>query len=219
MACSLMTRMAEPMPDALDSLWPDLDGFDVTRYPLDVAGWGSDHAIFRELIAELRPRLIIEVGTWKGASALHMAAICDALDIETRILCVDTWLGAYEFIGAIGARDLQSVYGWPGIYYQFLSNVVQSGQQRRIIPFPQTSLIASRYLWHHQIKADLIYIDGSHDADDVSADIRAYWPLLRKGGVLFGDDYESFDGVRRAVDASGLAFTLQDGRYWVMRHD
>ena len=37
MACSLMTRMAEPMPDALDSLWPDLDGFDVTRYPLDVA--------------------------------------------------------------------------------------------------------------------------------------------------------------------------------------
>lgn len=208
------------MPDALDSLRPDLTGFDPDPYPDDVQGWGSDAPLFAELIGETQPRLIIEVGTWKGASALHMASVCDALDLPTRIVCVDTWLGAYEFIGAAEAeRDLRRRWGCPTIYEQFLANVVRAGQTRRIIPFPQTSLIASRYLWHHQVRADLIYIDASHDFDDVSADIRAYWRLLRRGGVLFGDDYESFNDIRHAVDASGHAFAVIGGRYWVMRHD
>jgi hypothetical protein len=207
------------MPDVLDRLRPDLTGFDPHAYPVDLGGWGSDAPIFGTLIGEVRPRLIIEVGSWKGASALHMAAICDELMLPARICCVDTWLGAYEFIGAGAERDLRTVYGWPTIYYQFLANVVRAGQQGRIIPFPQTSLIASRYLWHHQIRADLVYIDGSHDAEDVDADILAYWSLLRPRGVLFGDDYDSFEDVRRAVGASGHAFEVVGGRYWVMRHD
>jgi len=209
------------MPDALDKLRPDLDGFMASAYPNDVQGWGSDAPIFAELIEQVRPRLIVEAGTWKGASVLHMARVCDELGLDTRILCVDTWLGAYEFIGADGdeTRDLRRVYGWPQIYFQFLANVVKAGQQTRIIPFPQTSLIAARYLWHHQVRAELIYIDGSHDAEDVAADIRAYWPLLKPGGVLFGDDYDSFEDVRRALAATGHAFDVVGGRYWVMRHD
>ncbi len=205
------------MPDTLDSLRPNLDGFDPGLYPDDVQGWGSDAPVFKELITELRPRLIIEVGTWKGASALHMARVCDELDIETRILAIDTWLGAYEFIGATGERDLLLSHGYPQIYYQFLANVVRAHQQRRIIPFPQTSLIAARWCHHHQIRADLIYIDGSHDAEDVAADIRAYWPLLRRGGVLFGDDYDCWESVRDAVESSDHTSAITDGRYWRIR--
>lgn len=208
------------MPDALDRLRFDWTHFPYATYPRDMQGWGSNAPIFGELIAETRPRLIIEVGTWKGASALHMASICSNIPLPTQILCVDTWLGAYEFIGAISSeRDLQRSYGWPHVYYQFLANVMYEAQMDRIIPFPQTSLIAARYLWHHQVRADLIYIDGSHDADDVAADIRAYWPLLRRGGVLFGDDYESWPDVRLAVYGSEHPFELVGGRYWVMRHD
>lgn len=207
------------MPDAIDKLRPDLDGFNSLAWPLDLSGWGSDAPIFGQLIDELRPRLIVEVGSWKGASAIHMARQCDALDLDTRIVCVDTWLGAYEFLGSDGERDLKPIYGYPQIYYQFLANVVQTGQQQRIIPFPQTSLIAARYLAQHQVKADLIYIDGSHDEVDVAMDIRSYWPLLRRGGVLFGDDYDCWEGVRQGVADSGRTFEVLDGRYWVMRHD
>ncbi len=207
------------MPDAIDRLRPDLNGFDASAYPLDLQGWGSDAPIFRQLISELRPRRIIEVGSWKGASAIHMAGICDAHGLDTRIVCVDTWLGAYEFLGAGGERDLKPIYGWPQIYYQFLANVVQRDQQQRIIPFPQTSLIAARYFAQNQVRVDLIYIDGSHDEVDVATDIRAYWPLLRKGGVLFGDDYDCWEGVRQGVADSGRAFDVLGGRYWVMRHD
>src|SRR4051812_27015324 len=49
------------------------EGFDSSAYPRDLHGWGGQSAVFRKLIFELRPRLIIEVGTWKGASAVEMA--------------------------------------------------------------------------------------------------------------------------------------------------
>lgn len=207
------------MPDALDNLRPDLSGFDASAYPDDVRGWGSDSPIFKEMIEQVRPRLIVEVGTWKGASALTMAQACDALDLDTRIVCVDTWLGAHEFIGVGGERDLLLRHGWPMVYFQFLANVVKANQTRRIIPFPQTSLIAARYLAQHQIKADLIYIDGSHDEVDVAMDIRAYLPLLRTGGVLFGDDYDCWEGVRQGIADTGRAVEVRGGRYWVMRND
>ena len=42
---------------------------------LDLQGWGSNHPIFAQIIAKIRPALIIEVGTWKGASAVHMARV------------------------------------------------------------------------------------------------------------------------------------------------
>lgn len=210
------------MPDVLDQFRLDLDGFTSFVYPADVQGWGSDAPIFGQLIEEIRPRLIVEVGTWKGASALHMAAQCDALDLEeTRILCVDTWLGAYEFIGADAdpERNLMRVYGWPQVFYVFVANVKRAEQEARILAFPQTSQIAARWLGNHRVAADLIYLDGSHDAADVAADIRAYWPLLRPGGVLFGDDYDCWPEVRTAVLASGHAHEVAGGRYWVMRHD
>lgn len=208
------------MPSPLDILRPDLDGFNSTAWPDDRQGWGSTAPIFQRLIARVRPRLIVEVGTWKGASALHMAACCDALDLDCPIVCVDTWLGAGEFIGVPfgdAERGLRSIYGWPQVYYQFLANVVTAGQQDRIIPFPQTSLIAARWLYQQGVRADLIYIDGSHDAADVTADIAAYSKLLSGRGVLFGDDFDCWPDVRRAVQGIGRAFDVEDGRYWVLR--
>uniref|UniRef100_J3MZA1 Methyltransferase n=1 Tax=Oryza brachyantha TaxID=4533 RepID=J3MZA1_ORYBR len=37
-------------------------------------GWGSTGAVFAELIEEVRPDVIVELGAFLGASALHMAA-------------------------------------------------------------------------------------------------------------------------------------------------
>lgn len=46
------------------------------------------------------------------------------------------------------------------------------------------------------------------------ADIQAYAPLVRRDGVLFGDDYDAWPEVQRAVAASGLPFTVAGGRHW-----
>jgi hypothetical protein len=36
---------------------------------------------------------------------------------------------------------------------------------------------------------DWIYIDAGHDYDNCLADLRAWWPKLRPGGLFSGDDY------------------------------
>lgn len=198
------------------------EGFDISGYQLDLHGWGSTDGVFSMLIDEIRPKTIIEVGTWKGASAIHMAKLSTA-----QIVCVDTWLGALEFWRD---RDDENRFlslnlknGYPTVYYQFLANVVHSNCQDRITPFPQTSLIAARYFAEKQAQADMIYIDASHDEEDVAADLRAYWPLVRHGGVLFGDDYDTWQGVRSAVNifAQELiathqvrAFRMVGPRHW-----
>ena len=167
---------------------------------MDVPGWNSRKTIFGELIREVRPSTIIEVGTWLGASAIHMALQCSKANLQAKIWCVDTWLGSEEFwYSDLEDRDLRMRNGYPQVYFDFIANVVQHGFQDFIIPVPCTSLIGARVMAAQGITADLIYIDGSHHHDDVVADIRAYLPLLRSGGVMFGDDYE-WKGVRQAVE-------------------
>ena len=72
-------------------------GFDVSDYKLDLQGWGSFDENFESLIDKTKPNLILEIGTWKGASAINMANICERYKLNTQIICIDTWLGALEF--------------------------------------------------------------------------------------------------------------------------
>jgi hypothetical protein len=60
---------------------------------------------------------------------------------------------------------------------------------------------------------DLIYIDANHSYEAVKQDIAAWWPKLKKGGILAGHDYLIFEpfGVVPAVNeflhAQGLYFS------------
>lgn len=73
------------------------EGFAFAALPCDLQGWGGDSPAFAGLIKEVRPALVIEVGTWKGASAVSMADAAAHAGLSTKIVCVDTWLGALEF--------------------------------------------------------------------------------------------------------------------------
>lgn len=47
---------------------------------------------------------------------------------------------------------------------------------------------------------DFVYIDGNHEYEFVKRDIELYYPKLKRGGILGGDNFESiFPGVARAV--------------------
>ncbi len=196
-------------------------GFDHEKYKLDVTGWNFEMPTFDRLIGEVRPSLVIEVGTWKGGSAIRMADLAKEKGLKTKVVCVDTWLGSAEFWKYetdSGRYDLLSLcQGYPQVYFQFLANVVKTGHEDTIIPLPMTSLIAARLLAEHGVQADLIYIDASHDYEDVSADIAAYYPLVRPGGVIFGDDFvPCWHGVMRAVEECKHPFEI-DGGFWVIR--
>lgn len=214
-----MTLRVRPLIHAVDP-YSDLS---LDDYQPDVKGWGSEHEIFATLLSEIEARDILEIGSWKGASAIHMARLQQQFGrTDTEIVCVDTWLGALEFWTDHWDTErylaLDLCWGYPAVYYKFLRNVAALGFAPVITPFPITSAIAARFFKHHELSFDVIYVDGSHDYEDVSADINAYWPLVRPGGLMFGDDYcPKWPGVMLAVDDfAGPRVQIIDER-WVLR--
>tara|TARA_A100001011_G_C14303001_1_gene841716 strand:+ start:584 stop:1192 length:609 start_codon:yes stop_codon:yes gene_type:complete len=56
---------------------------------------------------------------------------------------------------------------------------------------------------------DFIYVDGNHSYEGVKSDLELFYPKLKYGGVMMGDDYHAHDieklfgfnfGVKKAVD-------------------
>jgi len=203
--------------------------FDDAGFDLDLQGWGAERSILTELIDEVYPELIIEVGTWKGASSIRMGLHIKARRLNTKILCVDTWLGSIEHWDKKNSQDPELYFryrslrlknGYPQLYYQFLYNVISNQLQDVIIPFPNTSLMAAKWLAHRLVRADLIYIDASHDEVDAYYDIRNYFDLLTDRGVIFGDDYNEAYGVKRAVARFMLSHDVEfshNNGVWVIR--
>jgi len=178
--------------------------FNMDQHKVDLQGWNSNGLVFEKLIKEIKPSLIIEVGTWKGASAIHMAKIIKKMRLNCKICCVDTWLGGAHFRenkeDSVRFLSLNLKHGYPMVYFQFLHNVIYKQVQDIIIPFPMDSVNASKWFELFSIKADLIYIDGNHEEDSVYADLKNYFPLLTKKGVMFGDDFRGcWKGVQAAV--------------------
>ena len=195
-----------------------------TLLPEDTSGWNGNSEVFVKLITEIKPKTIIEVGSWKGQSAINMGKTTKKLELNTIIHCVDTWLGAIEFwsdLKETEERNLLLRNGYPQIYYQFLSNVIHNGLQDTILPFPNTSENGFRYFRDIRMTADLIYIDASHEEEDVYKDVNNFFTLLNQGGIIFGDDYMSWVGVRTSIDRfvkeQNLTLEILENNFWVIK--
>ena len=96
------------------------------------------------------------------------------------------------------ARNTKGDPVLPNLYEYFLSNVIQEGQglTRKIIPVRMDSLSAAQSL---EVQADIIYIDASHDSESVYRDLQVWFPHVKPGGILCGDDW-GWDTVREGVN-------------------
>ncbi len=193
--------------DVIRRLWRGQDpfeGFPAERYEMDTQGWGSVHPFLTDTIGEIRPRIVAEMGVWKGGSTLTMASTLKSLDLDAVVIAVDTWLGSWDhWENDMWFEHLKFERGYPTLMRTFMTNVIKSELQDFVVPLPLDSLNAVHVLRAFGIALDLVHIDGSHAYEAVSADIRAWWSLLRPGGVLIGDDYDtggSWPDVRRAYD-------------------
>jgi methylmalonyl-CoA mutase cobalamin-binding domain/chain len=157
----------------------------ITEYVPDTHGWmdsGFDRIITESLASRDRnlPLTIFEVGSWKGKSCITIADTVKKMGFtDVRIIAIDTWLGAPEF-WTWGLNDptrglsLKIVNGYPSVFYTFTKNVKYFGHDDIVYPFPISSIQAAEVLTHYNIKADLIYIDASHEYEAVKADIAAF---------------------------------------------
>ena len=156
-----------------------------------------------------------------------MAHIVKEQELDSTIICIDTWLGSPEHWTDSDYRvSLHLRHGFPNIYYQFLANVILSGMEDCIVPLPQVSLSACRWLTQMGLggpvgKADLIYIDADHTANPFYLEISAFWELLSPTGVMFGDDHhEAWPEVIRSVklfaEKIGKEVEVHDEK-WIIR--
>ncbi len=109
----------------------------------------------------------LEVGVFEGRSLLWM--IENVLTHpSTTATAIDVFMDDYEAT--------------------FDANIEASGASSRITKLKEPSQTALRRLPLESF--DIIYIDGSHTADDVLADAVLSWDLLRPGGLIIFDDYQ-----------------------------
>ena len=188
------------------------DNLDITGHEVDIHGWCSHEfsSVVKRSIAKLdrnAPVVIVEVGTWKGLSALNMGKLMKNEGFTNfNIICIDTWLGAPEFWTS-GFNDttrgvsLKFNNGYPSVFYTFTKNVKALGLEDCIAPLPLSSTQAADVLKYYNIQPDLIYIDASHEFLPVLNDIESFYPLLKSAHVMLGDDYvNGWDGVIQAVN-------------------
>jgi predicted O-methyltransferase YrrM len=129
-------------------------------------------------------RRIVEVGSWKGTTAIAMAD-----NTVGEVWAVDT------FEGSIGEEQGQQLYEKPKdwLLAEFTRN---TAGLKNLRVMRQYSIIAAAALKGYQF--DMIFLDASHDYESVKADILAWRPLLASGGLLCGHDRQ-WDGVAQAV--------------------
>lgn len=207
-------------------------GFDETPYPEDLTG-GDIFPIWQQVVDAIHPKLCIEVGSWRGKSAIHLADLLQEQGDDFTIVCVDTWLGS-DPVHQWSCRDHpvwgmkdNYLHGYPLMYFQFLANVLHHGYQDNIVPLPNTSNVAAKFFLGVQLdgapfEADLIYIDACHDEDEVYLDLAHYWPLLRPGGVMIGDDFDAgwygvICAVNRFARERDLKVMLAEGNKWLLQ--
>ena len=137
------------------------------------------------------------------------------------IVCIDTWLGttkAWTDPDKFG-NTLYRHAGYPSVYYQFLHNVIENNADDIIVPLPLPGTMGASYMQEKKATPDLVFIDGCHDYHCVLADVLAWYPVVKTGGTLFGDDVDMQpvkQGVHDAVEKLGVTFTII-GRYWCVQ--
>ncbi|OIW04574.1 hypothetical protein TanjilG_20930 [Lupinus angustifolius] len=185
-----------------------------------VKGWGSNGAVFENLIRKVKPRIIVEVGTFLGASAIHMAELTHRFGLKTQILCIDDFRGWTGFREQF--KNIAMLNGDVLLYYQFLQNVAFFNHTGSVLPLPFSSGSALATLCEWGVFADLVEIDAGHDFLSAWVDVNRGFRILRPGGVIFGHDYftgADNKGVRRAVDLFAQIHNLKvrvDGQHWVI---
>jgi len=153
-------------------------------------GWLHHGAQLLDLLHAHQPRRCVELGTWRGASAIAFAH-----ELRTWggvLTCVDTWMGAVAYGG--------TVVGAPQMIFECATNLVATGvaPSVRLVASLTTAAAAA---WQDG-PIDFLYVDADHSYESTSADLESWWPHVRVGGLVAGDDYDNhmYPGVKLAWD-------------------
>lgn len=159
----------------------------MSGHPMVVARLFQDHGVQRA----------VEVGVERGITALHLLQTVRDL----KLTAVDPW-APYDMSDA---EHSGGPYGMVSIDTQEAHRAAAMGVLRPYIEagrcnvMHMTSLEAAGKLRASDAVFDAVWIDADHRRKPVYEDCTAWWPLVRKGGILCGHDLGSWVGVAEGV--------------------
>jgi len=136
----------------------------------------------------------VEIGSWKGKSSAFTAVEIINSGKNIQFDCIDTWKGSkeHQLGGFAYSADVYSLFK----IFQRNMNPLKGYYN----PIQMKSLEAVKLYENESI--DFIFIDASHEYEDVKNDIIHWMPKLKETGIIGGDDYGNryFPGVKKAVE-------------------
>jgi predicted O-methyltransferase YrrM len=146
---------------------------------LGKSAWRGLESLGYEMVRQYRPKVVVELGTYVGLSALAMGLALHHLGEGGKLYAVDTWEGDKHVAYSHGES----------IYRTFLERRAQLGLDEVIVPLRMTFDEA-----REQVPApiDLLHIDGLHTWEAVNHDFDSYRPLVRPDGIVLFHDVNTF---------------------------
>jgi predicted O-methyltransferase YrrM len=120
-----------------------------------------------------RAPVIVEVGSWKGRSAVAIGDILRRLS-RGKLYAVDPHQGDRGVANRTAEPTLKA----------FLKNVKAFGLDDVVIPLVCET---KDVLW--KIPVDMVFVDGLHDYENVKRDFDTFDPHLKLGGLVCFHDY------------------------------
>jgi len=139
----------------------------------------------------------VEIGCLFGKSTAFLAKEIQASGKRISLTAIDPWTHPMP----------ELMKSWLPLHLQgcdphanFLANMAHAGVAELVCAVRDVSVSAARRF--EDASLDFVFIDGDHAYDAVAADIQAWLPKLKIGGVLAGHDYghSSWPGVGMAVN-------------------
>jgi hypothetical protein len=131
----------------------------------------------------------VEIGVWKGGSAAFMGVEIFNSNKKIKYDAIDCFAPTKEF-----GKLSQIIYEEAKLNLKPLTdlsmvNLIKSHSLDIVDKYKNESL-------------SLCFIDGSHEYEDVKADLIAWLPKVKSGGILAGHDYDNpiHPGVYKAAN-------------------
>jgi hypothetical protein len=153
----------------------------------------------------------VEVGCLAGRSTCYLATRIRDSGKTITLYAVDPCTGSPS--DSTGQEIAPAVGGtFAGIFHR---NILGCGLDNVIVPVVTTSVRAAQLFADESVA--FCFIDADHSYESVTADLRAWWPKVRPGGMLAGHDYrQPAPWVAGLTPAVHDFFGVQDAAHLAM---
>jgi hypothetical protein len=187
----------------MEHFYENIDGFMTDR----------NKQLFDKVIESTDDNFVwVELGSWTGKSAAYCIVELYNQKKLKEFHCVDTWKGSEGTI----LMDL-SIVKEDTLFDVFKQNLLPV--ENLFTTHRMMSWEAAKYFEDESV--DFCYVDADHNYKGVMKDLKAWWPKIKPGCYMGGDDYtKGWPGVQKAVrDFFGKKNikVVRVGRCWVVK--